>query len=456
MLTTLQQVFREKRFLTPLLMALIAIGLSSAGRELITPLIAQQAYIKLVDPDVIYPPARFYDAQQYVFICLEGYWTPTRTIPEVEISRMSWMPVYAALQCGLHEVTGISLIYTGITITALANGLSVFLLVLLLRRLKVRGIHALVAVIPALAPVWFWLPGIEATFLAVGMIVLMIVWPDAREISMRAEVSRLILCFAAGLLFILTKPNALALALPLIYLFWYSSWKRSQAVGYARKLFEFSADVIIAHIPRLSHPQSDRPLRYDWRALITLTGIIVGFAGYIAYTSWKAGVPYYYLQQQLEAWGRGWSVGNINEMIAWHLQVLRPPDIDKPWRYGAAWHMAGTVLALIPAASRRVPNLIRVMLGLMVFYALFTGTAHFSNDRYMISTALVAVGWACWLGIGEPARLRNVIARWSFVLIMAAITSLLLLKMFTIGQPIYYPITELDYPGVAWWDANVR
>jgi len=439
----------------------VAICLSIVGRELIAPIIAQQSYIRLADPDVIYPPARFYDAQQYVFICLDGYWTPTRTIPEVDVSNMSWMPVYAWLQCGLRSLTGISLVYTGIAVTTLANGISVFILVLLLRRLKVRraGVHALVAVVPALAPIWFYLPGIEATFLAVGMITLLIVWPDEQQISIRNEIVRLALCFPTGLAFILTKPNALALVLPLIYLFLYASWRRSQAVGYSRNLFEFTADVIIAQLPGISHKvnqETDRPLRYDWRALIVIAGIITGFAGYITYTSWKSGIPFYYLQQQLEVWGRGWSVGNIQEMIAWHLQALRPPDINKPWRYGAAWHMAGTILALIPVASRRVPTFIRVMLGLMVFYALFTGTAHFSNDRYMISTALDALGWGCWLGAGELPRLRNIAIRWTFVLLIAGVTSLLLLQMFTLGQPRYYPITELDHPGVVWWDANIR
>jgi hypothetical protein len=118
--------------------------------------------------------------------------------------------------------------------------------------------------------------------------------------------------------------------------------------------------------------------------------------------------------------------------------------------------MAGTFVALIPAASQRVPVPIRVMLGLLVFYALFTGTAHYSNDRYMLSTALVALGWACWLGSGAPLRRRNVALRWGFAFSMALITSLLLLKMFTLGQPVYYPITEFDVPGVAWWDANMR
>jgi hypothetical protein len=449
------------RSLSPFLAAFLAILFTVIGSVLITPQIAQQRYIYRVDPDVIYPPARFYDAQHYAFICLEGYWTPTRTLPEVEVARTSWMPVYGWLQCGLRGLTGVSLVYAGMVVTALANGVSVFVLVLLLRRLRVRraGVHAMVAALPALAPVWFWLPGIEGTFLAIGMIALYAVWPDDQPIPPRFELLRLFACFPIGLVFILTKPNALAMILPLSYLFLYASWGRSRAVGYKYGLFAYSADVVIAHLPLLSknwRAQPDRPLAYDWRAPLLIAGIIVGFAGYVAYASWKAGIPFHYLQQQLEVWVRGWSVGNVSEMIAWHAQALRPPDIGKPWRYGTAWHAAATVLALVPAASRRVPMTIRVMLGLMGCYVLFTGTAHYSNDRYMISTALVALGWACWIGGGEQTRARNVVIRWGFVIVIAGITSVLLLEMFSMGQPVAYPITELDYPGVVWWDANVR
>jgi hypothetical protein len=97
------------------------------------------------------------DARQYVYICAQGYslpgqlgsYPPFGTLPGSGISRVNWMPVYALLQCGLHHLAGVSLVFTGPVISALAVGLTLFLGTLTLANLGVRGpaIHALAALV---------------------------------------------------------------------------------------------------------------------------------------------------------------------------------------------------------------------------------------------------------------------------------------------------------------------
>src|SRR5215468_9226750 len=86
----------------------------------IAPLI--QALYKDPNSGVIYAPSHFNDARQYVYICNQGYDMPYDPLPTLAQSRINWMPVYALLQCGLHKITGTSLVYTGSVISALALG----------------------------------------------------------------------------------------------------------------------------------------------------------------------------------------------------------------------------------------------------------------------------------------------------------------------------------------------
>jgi hypothetical protein len=135
--------------------------------------------------DVFYVPSHMGDARQYVYICAQGYslpgqvgrYPPFGARPGSGISRVNWMPVYALLQCGLHRLAGVSLVFSGPLISALAVGLALFLGTLTLANLGVRGpaIHALAALVAPIGAAWLYLAGVEATYLAIGMIVLWLI-----------------------------------------------------------------------------------------------------------------------------------------------------------------------------------------------------------------------------------------------------------------------------------------
>lgn len=407
------------------------------------------------DSTLIYAPSHFADARQYVYICAQGYSYPTNPTPMSSASRMSWMPVYALLQCGLHQF-GVSLVYTGLVVSAVAIGLSLFLAVLVLRNLSVRrpALDALVVLIPLMSGIYLYLPGAEATFLAVGMAVLYwitIPAPSTALMAARSELLRIVSALPLGIVFALTKPNSLALVLPLLFAFVFLSWKRSQAAGYAFGFDVFVADVIIDHlrftVELINKARRDpiqverRIIRYDWTSLLIVSGVLLGFAGWLAYTSLFSGVPFYFLQQQLVVWGRPWTSGNLIEMIIYFSQAFQPPDTHKPWRYVAAWNLAAIIVSLIPAFTPRVPTLIRGMLILMSLFVLFSG-AVYGIDRYNLSTALVVIGWGCWLGSSAPSR-RRVGARWAFVVCFGLLTSYLLLNwMLPVGEPNSWGIVD--------------
>ena len=401
------------------------------------------------DPDVFYGPGHFNDARQYALICSQGYGVPYSPLPTLEVSRLNWMPVYAALQCALHHLAGISLVYTGAVISTAAAGLSLFLGVQILANLGVHraAVYAWAILIPPIGAAWLYLPGAEATYLAVGMAVMwLITLPPSPETprGQRGELIRALAGFPAGMAFILTKPNALAMLLPLTFAFFYQSWQRSQAVGYAFGLWQFIADVVIDHSPfrfALRRPDPLRPLRYAWAPATIAAGIALGFAGWLAYSSLLSGIPFYFLQQQLNVWGRAWPGGNLGEMLLYFAQAFRDPD-GSPWRYNAAWNLAANLAALIPAASPRVPGLLRGMLPLMVIFLLYSGAVH-GSDRYMLSTAAVALGWACWVAAGEGSR-RTSALRWGWLLVLAVVTSsLLLFQMLPRGEPQAWGIVDL-------------
>lgn len=398
------------------------------------------------DPSVVFAPSHYYDARQYVFICTYGYNVPAGTLPTIEVSRMNWMPFYALLQCGLSRLGGVSLIYTGTVVSTLAVGFSLFWGGLTLANLKVRepALHAGALLLPPVGAAWLYLPGAEATYLAVGMAVMyLITLPDPPD-SPRGrwlELIRAGLGALVGFGLLLTKPNALALIIPLIFAFFYRSWQRSQAAGYGEGLWAFVADVGIEHLPfrpllrgRLSASLfAPRPIRYSWTPILTAAGIVLGFAYWLAYTSLQSGVPNYFLQQQLNVWGRAWYPGNLGDLLIYFGQIFTG-DLSSPWRYNPAWNLAANLSALIPAASPRVPPLIRGMLPLMLLLLLYSGAVH-GSDRYILSTALVAVGWGCWIAPqGENERWAAV--RWGVLFLLAVFSSYVLVGlMFPVGEP---------------------
>lgn len=137
----------------------------------------------------------------------------------------------------------------------------------------------------------------------------------------------------------------------------------------------------------------------------------------------------------------------MKEMFSYFAQAFHTPDHSKPWNYGATWSLAAVLSALIPAASPRVPTLIRGMLWLLIAFMLFTGTAHYASDRYIASTMLVGVGWACWLA---GRNWKMVALRWSFVLLLALISTYLLVgQMMPLGEPRFWGIVPDD--GLLLW-----
>ncbi|HRE46881.1 MAG TPA: hypothetical protein PLD47_04085 [Aggregatilineales bacterium] len=392
------------------------------------------------DPNVLYAPSHFNDARQYAYICTYGYNVPFGLNPALEVSRMNWMPVYAALQCALNRVFGVSLIYAGSMISVGAIALSLFLGTLVLFRLGVQSpsLHAGALLIPPIGAAWLYLPGAEAIYLAVGMVVMwLITLPDPPD-TPRGRIVELASCIGGlcvGVILILTKPNGLAMIAPLVFAFVYLSWRRSQRGGYLGSFGAFAADVVIEHLLFLPgfRRLARRPIAYHWTPLAIAVGILLGFAHWLAFSSVKSGIPNYFMQQQLNVWGRVWYPGNVGDMIRYFGQGFRG-DLSKAWRYNALWNLAANLSTLIPAASPRVPPLIRGMLPLMMLLLVYSGAVH-GSERYILSSALAAIGWGCWLApTGKEERWSAL--RWTLWIVLAALSSWLLVGlMMPIGEP---------------------
>jgi len=410
--------------------------------------------------NVVFAPTHFNDARQYVMICVQGYDVAYSTLPTLTRSRINWMPVYAVLQCAAHQIGHLSLIYTSWAISTLAIGLVLLAGIGTLRNLQVRlPLLSIWAVLfPLIGGAWLYLASVEATYLAVGMVVMWLITLPLPRYAV-GELARVVGGVALGCTFFLTKPNALAFLLPLTFAFVYQSWRYSQQIGYAGGFWTFAADVVIEHVRPLLAPLLSRigtrfkvtvtldpcPIVYAWAPLAVGAGVIVGLAYWLMFTSRLSGVPLYFLQQQTTVWGRAWPSGNVQQMVYYFAQAfyrLQPFGGIPPWRMNAAWNLAANVSALIPAASRRVPGLVRGMLPLVLIFLLYSGAVH-GSDRYILSTALVAIGWACWLSPAistKPVKARTRFIwgalRWLFVLSLFGITAALLLnQMLPIGEP---------------------
>jgi hypothetical protein len=400
------------------------------------------------DPTITFAPSHFNDARQYIYICKAGYNLPSDIRLIDSRSRVNWMPIYALMQCILHRVGGVSLNWTGIIVSASAVVITLAFGILTLANLGVQfpALHTLAALASPIGAVWLYLPGVEATYLAIGMMILWLITlppPNDTAKGRLVELGRVILGILLGVVFVLTKPNPLGLAIPFIFAFFYLSWRRSRAAGYKFGLYTFVADVVIDHIRPLiavwrrigntSFEIEARPICYDWMPLAALAGILLGLSYWIAFTSNFSGVPLYFMRQQA-SWPRTWPFANVEEMVLYFAQAFRGVTASTPWRYNAAWYLAANLAALIPAASPRVPTLIRGMLWLMPVFMIVTGQAH-GTDRYNLSTALVAIGWACWLApIGQMKRWA--ILRWLFLIVLSIVTSYLLVwHMFPAHEP---------------------
>ena len=403
----------------------------------------QALYLANNNHAIIFALTHAYDARQYVFICAQGYSLPTEY---VVYARTDWMPVYAALQCSLHGV-GVSLVYTGWLVSIAMIGVCVTFASLILRNFGIRHgwFYSLALLSPIMAGAWLYLAGVEATFLAVGMVVLwLITLPEAR--TPLADLRRAGLGLLLGITFIMTKPNAIALMLPLVFAFFYQSWQRSQRTGYAFGFWTFTADVLIEHlrpvlvrVGRLFQVQltlEDRPIVYDWTGLAIAAGIGLGLAYWLWFSSDLSGVPLYFLQSQSQI-STSWPAGNLFEMTAYFLQMFRGWgwSYEMPaWRYNAAWNLAVNLSAVLPAASNRVPLLIRGMLLLTTLFTLYTG-AVWGSTRYVLSTAVVAIGWACWLAPIRP-KSRWPLWRIVFLVTMCVVTSVIVVDgMMPVGEP---------------------
>jgi len=408
------------------------------------------------DPTVIYAPSHFADARQYVLICMQGYNVPGGLpgyppLPTLASSRLSWMPVYPLLQCALHKFGGVSLIFAGPVLAIGAMLCALFFAVLTLHNLGVPhpAISALAVLIPSVGAVWIYLPGPEASFLAVGMIALWLITLPAPAHPAQAAV-RYALCLPLGVLYVLLKPNALMMFFALCFAFVYVSWQNSRRVGYTFGLWTFAADLLLAQVrPRMVRLQSARPICYAWTPLIIAAGTILGFAFWLAYCSVLSGVPFYFLNLQYNYWAHIYSAGNVREIIQFFAQAFQPSDPTNGWQRDAAWALAAYLVALLPATSKRVPSLIRVMIVLMVGTLVVSGVARYAVDRYLASTAIVAIGWACWLA-PAAARKRYAVMRWLFALALFGVTWVLLVDyLMPLGEPTFWHL-HLDSNHVPW------
>jgi len=420
-----------------------------------------------------FAPTHFNDARQYTFTCIQGYNIVSTPSPVLWSSRINWMPIYGMIQCAANRLSGFSFVYLPLIISAYMAVAALLFAILVLRSLDVprARLAAWIVLIPVVGGAWLYLPSVEITFYAIGMLVLYLVLrPPANP---RVELARAVVAFGLGGVFILTKPNALAMLLPLLFAFVYQSWRASQAEGYAGGLLEFTADLVIANCKPLVRGAAasfnreifweQKPLRYQWTALMLMAGITFGFALWIYWTSIISGIPVYFLNQQLLRWGRAWPPGNISEMLIYFRQPFidvlsaRPAQLAsladlvsalntavpfKPWRLSAGWNLLAYIAALLPAGSRRVPGLIRVMLPLMVLFLLASGAAH-GSDRYVLSTAIVGIGWACWFAPRRSLRRPAPWLRLAFVLLLSwALSSYLLNQMMPLGLPDAYGIED--------------
>ncbi len=451
------------------LSALVACGISVGVRMLITPTV-QALYAN--KPDVTYAPAHFQDARQYVLICIQGYNVPDTlldvgtsangeyrfaALPTLAPSRISWMPFYPFLHCALNRLAGLSLVYTGIFVTTLAAGVAVFFAALTLRALGVArpALVSLTVIAPLFGATWLFLPGADALFLAMSMLGLWLVLrpPAAGSRITRGEALRTLTALPLGGLILLTKPNALPLVPALAFAFLYQSWRRSALAGYTAPFNAFIADVVIDQtrplLRLLRVTDERRPLRYDWPPLLLAAGIGFGMAFWLAYTSTFSGVPFYFLDQQLNYWGRAWAAGNLSEMLRYYAQMFDFANVGQPWQWQPAWNLAASVSALVPAASRRVPLVLRGMLLCLVVFIQFAGLAHNANERYLGSTALVGLAWAAWIApvAGCP---RPYVLRYAVVVGFAAcMVALVVGYMFPNGLPKFIGI--VDGAGVSPW-----
>jgi hypothetical protein len=70
----------------------------------------------------------------------------------------------------------------------------------------------------------------------------------------------------------------------------------------------------------------------------------------------------------------------------------------------------------------------------MTLFYVITGSIR-GQDRYVLSAALVVIGWGCWLA-PTGSQKRWSVLRWMFVIALAGITSYLMVAyLFPIGQP---------------------
>jgi len=420
-------------------------------------------------PAVTYAPSHFQDARQYVLICIQGYNVPDTlldvgtsangaytfaALPTLAPSRISWMPFYPFLHCALNRLAGLSLVYTGIFITTLAAGVAVFFAALTLRALGVArpALVALTVIAPLFGATWLFLPGADALFLAMSMLGLwLVVRPPAA--GPRGEALRTLAALPLGALILLTKPNALPLVPALAFAFLYQSWRRSLLAGYTAPFNVFIADVVIDQtrpLLRLFRVADERRvLRYDWPPLLLAAGIGLGMAFWLAYSSTISGVPFYFLDQQLNYWGRAWAAGDLAGMFRYYAQMFDLANVGQPWQWQPAWNLAASVSVLVPAASRRVPIVLRGMLLCLVVFIQFAGLAHNANERYLGSTALVGLAWAAWIAPVE-GRQRPCVLRYAVVVGFAACMVVLVVGyMFPNGLPIFIGI--VDGAGVSPW-----
>src|SRR5258708_38723397 len=98
----------------------------------------------------------------------------------------------------------------------------------------------------------------------------------------------------------------------------------------------------------------------------------------------------------MEIWSPAWPSGNFGEMLFYFSQAFRGIDGTKPWRYVAAWYLAAYLSSIVPAASPRVPGLIRGMLVGMALFLPVTGAAR-GTDRHVRATCVGAMRLAAWV-----------------------------------------------------------
>lgn len=378
---------------------------------------------RLYPPDtVIFASTHFNDARQYAYICISGYNLTTAYVaPTLGSSRLSWMPLYAVLQCGLKNSFGVSLIYAGFVVSCLAAAGTLLFVMLTLRNLKVGAPIrlAFLTFAPPISAIYLFLAGAEMLFLCLSALLMFLLTTSTS--STRQEAVRLGLGWLFGLLLMLSKPNALAFLLPLAFAFVYLSWKRSQAAGYTRPLNAFVPDLLYRQVSLWRNQANPLPIEMDWFPAFVVAGIILGFTGWEWYSSWFSGIPHFFTQQQLDYWVRPWRSGDLGTMTLYFAQAFRGVSLDKPYRIETLWYLGVVIGTFIPALSARVPPLIRGMILPLPLFLLMTG-AVYQYDRYVASLILTSLGWIYW---AKDKRWR-----WALLLVLALLTSLLYPYLF--------------------------